>query len=267
MLDYSLNIQEPYGSGGVRPSWQTAISTIGGGGSTIEEKGYALIESAVPGASEVIDLLGIGPEDWAAVESRAKGGLEKLIAHAVGYINSATTPAVGLHKADVYIEMEINRFKFFAGRAKSSNTRNSIALQMKGISDFRETIRKGALNTFNVRNVSVDSRKYSVRQPSGDGFDYNVLPTQVSVKTYTPKQAVKKHVVTSVKPAKIPQTITTTTVAPRVVLPTDSPYLGTDDEGNADDIYKSPWYVIIVVVIIVTVGLGLRWIWKKLKKK
>ncbi|WP_237275582.1 hypothetical protein [Tenacibaculum ovolyticum] len=182
-------------------NYTTALSTIGGGG-TIEEQGYDFVKSAVPGAGAVLDLLGMGPEEWASVEKRAMAGVQHIITHAVSYMKGAMTPSDGLHKADVYIEMELNRFKFFKGRYSTSNSIKSIELQIKSVSEFRDTYRKAALKSFSLGSVTVDSKQLGVRQPSGDPFDYNVLPSRVNVKKYTLKQAVKKHVPTSVKPTK-----------------------------------------------------------------
>ncbi|WP_422091310.1 hypothetical protein [Tenacibaculum ovolyticum] len=276
MIKYDLNIREPYGGGGLNPAWSTPISSIGGG-ATFEETAFSTLNSIVPGASSILQSVGIGPEKWSKVEARLRNEIKKIIEHGITkYLKGGVSPS-SLSAFDKYIVADAHtRLNITKGQS-STNSKKRGALMHQLLTEYINDFRTSYSALFDMKPVVFSINSSGIRSYKGGLLNYHLYGDDTSM-VYTPKKnkpvvayvppvIVPTNVGTTVKPPKIPQTITTTTVAPHVVLPTDSEYLGTDKNGNADDIYKSPWYVVIVVVIIVAVGLGLRWIWKKLKKK
>ncbi|WP_028889066.1 hypothetical protein [Tenacibaculum ovolyticum] len=264
MIKYDLNIREPYGGGGLNPAWSTPISSISGG-TTFEESAYSTLNSFVPGASKILNSLGIGPDKWSTVETRTRNEVKTIIDYGVKkYLKGNQLRTSDLTAFDKYIVADSQYRKNVAKTQSSTNSRKRSILMFELLTEYLNEFRQSYSGLFDMNSVVFNIRTSGITSYKNVRFTHSFIPNSPSM-VYSAKSP--KHVVTSVKPSKIPQTITTTTVAPHVLLPTDSEYLGTDKNGNADDIYKSPWYVVIVVVIIVAVGLGLRWIWKKLKKK
>ena len=154
MLSYALNTSPTsYSGGGVIPNNYQPVQTLESNfyntlDSTLESMG--VVGDFVDGA---LGFFGWKPEDWESVKLRADAGVERMINYAIELMTSIPN-AQTMTIADKYLALEIARLNYFKAKYKSSNSINSINVQIDGLEVFRSKILSSSGNLFTYSLVT-----------------------------------------------------------------------------------------------------------------
>lgn len=267
MISYALDTipVENYG-GGVSP---TSFQTV----TTTEDKFYQTFDKTVdmidPSGliSGAMDLLGIGPDDWATeVEPRMRKYASDRIADGrEKYLNNTSLSVVErLTYYDAYLS-SYSKYKLDQAKGyDSSNSINGAKLISSLFMEEVQRLRQAFSQNFKVSVVTKDVSSLPLTDFNGDPFTKEVLRYGRTV-TYgeysvnRTKEPVQTVDVTGNPVTDVGTGLPTTDVN----IPTDSPYF--EDKPKENEGSFNWLYVIIPLAVGVLYKLG-QWAYKKLKK-
>ncbi|WP_440066693.1 hypothetical protein [Tenacibaculum discolor] len=260
MISYSLNNPTlQYQGGGINP---TSFQTV----TTTEDKFYQTFDKTVGMVdptglvSTALDLLGIGPDDWADVEARSKSEVGTIISYGVKkYLQKSVPDLTGYDKyicADAQYRLDVTKTQSASNSIRRGKLMHSMLLVH--IKDFRFKNSNSCdivLKTMSVQGSGITSYK-------GVAFNHSFI-SPIEYGYYT-----KKSTKQPVKPVEVtgkPVTDVGTGVpSTDVNIPTDSPYF--EDKPNENEGSFNWLYVIIPAVVVGVWKLG-EFLIKKIKKK
>ncbi|CAM1354873.1 hypothetical protein [Tenacibaculum ascidiaceicola] len=259
MISYTLNSPHyDYQGGGISPtSYQTVTTT--------EDKFYQTLDNTVnminPSGlvSGAMDLLGIGPEDWASVEQRFRGYFD-LLKQEVDRRLKLVKSLNDLNEVDKYISMAATAYADTSWLS-SSNSINGHALVGRLLFELRDAIRAELSKKYKLTAKSGVLYGEQYRDPRGFVFGYKGV---VNYMVYTDKPVVKEPVQTVDVTGKPVTDVGTGVPTTDVNIPTDSPYF--EDKPKENEGSFNWLYVIIPVAVVGLWKLG-EYLFKNIKKK
>lgn len=195
--------------------------------------------------SSIGDLLGIGPEDWASVESRFKGFYQQIENEAKRRLNLAKT-LEDITDVDKYLATASMNYSDVSGW-DSANSKNAHALVGSMIDKLLQTLRSEFKSLYNYTARTSSNEGTPYKDPRGFVYERK---NQFSYFEYSAKNSKPK---TSVKPTK-----TTTNLTASF---TDS-VSSVNNEVHTEESFKY-WYLLLIPFVVY----GGVQLFKKLKKK
>ncbi|WP_417801097.1 hypothetical protein [Tenacibaculum sp.] len=256
MISYSLNTAPiAYNGGSILPtSYQTPTSTEGAFYQTLNNTLSMIDPTGV--VSTVTNLLGIGPDSWASVESRFRTYFEAIKQEVDRRLNSANSLA-DLTDADRFLSVAT---AIYADTSywDSENSIKGHALVGSLLKELQDGIRQQLSKSYQLTPKSDTSYPGVYKDPK-QNFIYGNKGA-ITYMVYTNKSETRDPAQTIDVNGNPIQNVGTT---PDVKIPTDSPYF--EDKPKENESSFNWLYVIIPAVAFGLWKLG-EWAYKKLKK-
>lgn len=218
-----------------------------------------LVGSIIPGADAVIDgtlnLLGIGPDDWADVEARTRAEVVTIIEYGQNkYFKDATVSdyANALTEFDRYIMSDAQYRLDVTKSQTASNSINRGKLMYELLHEYINNFRTSLTDKFTYVLTSGRVQGSGITSYKNAVFNHSFIDS-IKYASYTVKAGG----------SNLDGDISSITAFVPSSIPTDSEYLGGDE---AESTSKFNWLFVVIPVAVVAIGMGVKWLYKKFKK-